>query len=216
MKFSALLFDLDGTLVETIHLYGEAMIRTFSRFGIEIDEADFLAMYHRGTSIDTLLREFLGQEADVSEARSVRDAEYIRLLEERSEWIAGALDVLEASKDVPRAIVTKSWQSYVSAIDRKLGVLEHFDTVITAEHMKPYFKPHPHGFLVAADKLGVSPSDCLVIGDQLFDIEGAKNAGMQSILVCGAHTPKEARECAMRNVGSLEGLIDFLHPLHFF
>ena len=210
MRLGALLFDLDGTLVETIHLYGEAMITTFAGYGVEITEEDFLAMYHRGTSIDTLLRERLGQEADVSEARSIRDTEYIRLLEERSEWLPGALEVLKASQSVPRAIVTKSWQSYVSAIDRKVGVLSHFGTVITAEHMKPYFKPHPHGFLVAADMLGVSPSDCLVIGDQLFDIEGAKNAGMQSVLLHGAHTPKEARGVAERDVASLGDLIELL------
>lgn len=207
MRFSALLFDLDGTLVETIHLYGTAMIKTFAEYGVQIDEEDFLAMYHRGTSIDTLLREYIGHSVDVSNARAVRDAEYIRLLEERSAWLPGALDVLKATENIPRAIVTKSWQSYVSAIDRKLGVLSHFDTVITAEHMTPFFKPHPHSFLLTADRLGVAPSECLVIGDQLFDIEGAKNAGMQSCLVRGAHTPREAFGVADRDVVSLADII---------
>lgn len=210
MKFSAVLFDLDGTLVETIHLYEEAMTSTFAGYGLTIDHQDFLAMYHRGTSIDTLLRECLGQDGDVSEARIIRDAEYIRLLEERSEWLPDAVSVLDATQHLPRAIVTKSWQSYVSAIDRKLGVLQHFDTVMTAEHMKPYFKPHPHGFLIAADALGVPPSECLVIGDQLFDIEGAKNAGMQSILFHGPHTPKEAHGSADMDIDSLQKIIELL------
>jgi phosphoglycolate phosphatase len=77
--------------------------------------------------------------------------------------------------------------------------------------MTPFFKPHPHGFLLAADQLGVEPSECLVIGDQLFDIEGAKNAGMQSCLVRGSYTPKGTGNMSSHSVDTLHELLQLIH-----
>lgn len=192
----ALLFDLDGTLVETIHLYEEAMCETLRSYGIECTHEEFIAMYHRGIGIEAFIREHRGDGIDVSSARASRDAAYVRLLRDKTTWLPGAKEVLDATATIPRALVTKSWRHYVDAIDAAIGLAEHFSRIVTANEMQPYFKPHPRGFLLAADALGVDPERCLVIGDQLFDIEAARACGMRSFLIDGYHTPSRARDMA--------------------
>ena len=210
MRFSAILFDLDGTLIETIGLYGRAYDEVFRQHGATVTSEQFLDLYHRGVSIEETLRSLAGPDVDTSTVRARRDKAYIKLLRREAEYLEGAGALLEATKDVPRAVVTGSWMTYVDAIDEKLGIAAHFPVIIAADHMKPFYKPHPHGFLLAADRLGVEPKDCLVIGDQLFDVDGAKAAGMMSCLIWNAHTPKNAAGKADKEVRSLAELLRLL------
>lgn len=210
MHFSAILFDLDGTLIETIPLYARAYAAAFGVHNVVLSQEQFLHLYHAGVPIEDTLAKFAKPGTDTSQVRAHRDREYMDLLRREAAYFPGALELLRATESVPRAIVTGSLQTYIDAIDEKLDVNDHFDTVITADLMKPFHKPHPHGFLLAADALGVAPEDCLVIGDQLFDVEAATAAGMTSCLIWREYTPKHAAGAADMDVRSLAEILPLI------
>lgn len=205
MKYEAILFDLDGTLVDTIGLYSRAVIRTFQDHGHVLTEERLHDFYTGGHSIDEWFAEVSGVPAAPVTLRPRRDELYLKLLSEESEYLDGALDLLGHTSKTPRAIVTGSWRTYVDAIHKKISIGDHFSEIICCDDMGmgKYMKPHPHGLFVACDRLGIDPKNCLMVGDQLFDIDAAKAAGMESCLLWSTHTPKHAAGKADREVGSL-------------
>jgi HAD superfamily hydrolase (TIGR01509 family) len=208
MKYKALLFDLDGTLVETVGLYAQAVIRTFKEHGHEVTEDGFHDFYTGGSSIEDWFQNLSVPQVMPETFRPRRDEIYMKILSEHSEYVDGALDLLAHTKAVPRAIVTGSWKKYVDAIHSKIGVQDHFEHIVCCDDMGMglYMKPHPHGLFVACQRLGIEPEECLMIGDQTFDTDAAKAAGMDSCLIWGTHTPKHAAGTATHEVQSLKEL----------
>ncbi len=210
MRFSAILFDLDGTLIDTISLYRRACIGGMKAVGLTLAEDDFHDLYVSGASIDQWVRSRGGNDAMTPVVREERDRLYRQALQTNAEFFPGAEDLLRAVAKHPKAIVTGSWRSYVDALDECTNITDHFEHIVTADDTNPFHKPHPHGFLLAADRLGVEPKDCLVVGDQMFDIEGAKAAGMTSCLTWTAYTPKHAAgkaDMEIRSLTELEALL---------
>lgn len=193
MSYAAILFDLDGTLVHTIDLYGDAVCDMFASAGVRLPRRAFRASYIAGLTLREWLLTHGVSEEKMQALRPLRDEQYAKLLREKVEWIDGAENLLAALKEThPLGLVTGSWKSYVDAIDARLPVSKHFQTVVTADDMGDFMKPHPHGLLLAADRLRVEPERCLYVGDQLFDVEAAKSAGMTSCCVRGTYTPDAA------------------------
>ena len=92
----------------------------------------------------------------------------------------------------------------------KLRLSDSVGAMITADEMLPFRKPHPHGLLIAADRIGVDPATSIYIGDQIFDLHAAKAAGMTSCLIRGAHTPEGAEKEADLVAASLQDLLTML------
>jgi HAD superfamily hydrolase (TIGR01509 family) len=210
MKYDAILFDMDGTLVETTELYFRACRDAFQKLGHTLTPETYAEWYGKGWSIERWMRELAGPQEDVSKIRSLRDARYIELLSTESEYIPGSHDVLAATEEHPRAIITGSWRKYVNAIDSKLNITNHIDKIISADEMGDFMKPHPHGLLLACEMLGVKPEKCLMVGDQLFDIDAARALTMDSCLIWHTHTPKAAAGKATYEVDSVGHLLKHL------
>lgn len=106
--------------------------------------------------------------------------------------MAGAQDLLKALEEemlkknkVSRlGVVTNATSANADLTLAKSGLEQYFATVVTADDItKGHGKPHPDGFLITAARLGVDPEKCVVIGDSMVDIAGAKRAGMMAILL---------------------------------
>jgi len=220
VPFSALLFDLDGTLVDTITLYGQAVLRSLEEIGIQATEDEFRDWYIRPLHLGQILALYGRTEDQIPALRLRRDALYEELLRTKVEWLPGAEELLEtvkkknpksptmprsprkqhssessdssASSDSsrPLALITGSWLSYVNAVDSRLRVKRFFDPIITADEIHACMKPNPYGLLLACDRLGVDPKTCLYIGDQQFDIDAAHAAGMEAWLLKGEWSPE--------------------------
>ncbi len=200
MRYSAILFDLDGTLVDTITLYGEAVLGSLKEIGIEATMDQYREWYHAPLHLSGILALYGMTEKDAPTIRQRRDEMYVELLRKKTEWLPGARELLETlasatpvplAPSAPLAIVTGSWMTYVDAIDSRLGVKKYFDVFVTVDDMGKFTKPHPHGLLLACDRLGVKPEDCLYIGDQRFDAEASAAAGMDCLLVKGTWSPED-------------------------
>ncbi|OIO54369.1 hypothetical protein AUJ46_03465 [Candidatus Peregrinibacteria bacterium CG1_02_54_53] len=143
------------------------------------------------------------------EMRSIRDTDYVDLLRNHACWFGGAQALLESLLGkISLGLVTGSWKIYVDEVDARLNFLRYFDTVVTEDRMggAGFPKPHPHGLLLATKELGVAPKHCVYIGDMTTDVECAHRAGMQSFIINGTFTAKEALQQSDRSFASLREL----------
>ncbi|MBP7114210.1 MAG: HAD family phosphatase [Candidatus Peribacteraceae bacterium] len=203
MKFAAILFDLDGTLIHTTHLYEEACIAGMRSIGLPFSPDDFRRLYPTSYAMTSWITDKGGDAGRIEEVRTARDLVYHELLSTRSEYCSGATNILTFLKDHPTGVVTNSWRSYLDAIHKKLSIYDRLTEIVTADDMGDLCKPHPHGLLMTADKLKADPKNSIYIGDQIFDLEAARAAGMTACLVRGPHSPEGAEKHADIVVESL-------------
>ena len=193
-RFKALLFDLDGTLVDSLAMVQNVMETWCRRHGIPFEKA--LEVCHGGRTVDTvaLLAPHLCARKEAKEIERMEDAASGSLMP-----IAGAAHFLASLQAVPWAIVTSS---NLEAATLKLSVcgLPKPPILITAESVTQG-KPHPEPFLLAAEKLGVAPAECLVFED-------ADN-GVNSALAAGCHVMLVGQGCAIEHPGIVGRLADF-------
>ncbi|MDO8468631.1 MAG: HAD family phosphatase [Candidatus Peribacter sp.] len=206
MEVQAILFDLDGTLVDSIPLYKQAYFQTLSVFGLVLSEQEFNKIFWENHKLTNVLMRFNLSHRD-AEIRKYRDDLYTKTLSEKVKWFEDAKDFADSLKnETPRAIVTGSWRSYVDAIERRIDLSPISSMIVTADDCQPYDKPHPHSLLLAAERLGIAPEHCIYIGDQDFDIQAARSANMANCLIAREHTSPQAHQNAMHVIRSLQEL----------
>lgn len=162
-KFAALIFDLDGTLADT-KLDFQAIRR-------ELDFPEGIGLLEHIETLDDA--ELVAHAHAVIDRHEMEGAG-------RATWIDGAERLLQRLKDeaFPTGILTRNSRRAVDKTRRVLGL--DVDPILTREDCKP--KPHPQGLLMIADRLSVAPSECIYVGDFIFDLECARNAGMTACL----------------------------------
>jgi len=179
----AVVFDFDGTLVDTVDLLSEAWSRAASLMNIQVaSKAVEKYIGLAGPEISLKITE--GDEAKAAELRrlkdNVYDSEYmdkIRLFED----VEPSLRILRGKRlkiAVASSQASRKLKQYLSL----LGVLKMVDALVGSDTVKRR-KPAPDVFLRAAELLRVKPEECFAVGDTFFDCESAKNAGMRFILV---------------------------------
>jgi phosphoglycolate phosphatase len=212
VKYDAILFDLDGTLVATPDLWADAYLETLKKYGIKLEYDYFIQeFYQKSRPLQEALAELGIDETQWDEVRYARDAEYCNKLRKSTVWYDDALEMLtKLSDDTPKAIVTGSWRSYTDALHESIQLYDIFSTVITADDCDAIHKPNPHGLLLGCEKLNVDPTKCLYVGDQDFDIEAAHRAGMEGCIVSRKWTPEGASEEADIVCTELTELLEWL------
>jgi HAD superfamily hydrolase (TIGR01549 family) len=205
MMQRAVLFDLDGTLVNTIGLWAKAYLQTLREVGVKIDAEEFMqTIYTQNLHFELVLKHYGLDTSRADSFRAIRDERYAHLLRTEPLWLEGAEDLLKEIIDTyETGIVTGSHLHYIEAIEEQLPLRSLVPLIITCDDTKGRSKPHPYGLLLACEKLGVEPEECVYIGDQEFDIAAANNANMTSCLVWTEHTPATAGQEADIAVQSL-------------
>jgi HAD superfamily hydrolase (TIGR01509 family) len=210
MTPTALLFDLDGTLVDTIGQYEKACTIAFAEHGMSVTPEEFTQWYRDAWHLTQMLAHYGKTEADAPGIRERRDALYVELLRTDAAWLPGAEEALTRLRDagMPLALVTGSWKQYVDALDARLDLRRFFPVQVTMDDMGKLSKPHPHGLLLACDALGVRPEECAYVGDQLFDAEAAHRAGMPCWTVRGRFSPPDIHARGNRILASIAEAAD--------
>ena len=182
-SFAGLIFDLDGTLINSMPLHNKAWITVLQKQGYQLDES-FLNELAGVPSIKTaeiMIRRF-GWKLDAVDIVREKEAYYfsnINLVEPFSEILQIVNDNFRLK---PMAIVTGGQRVDVSKVLKTLDLEKLFNVVVCADDTANG-KPSPEPFLLAAKKLKVPPENCLVFEDGKAGILGAKNAGMKTIRV---------------------------------
>jgi beta-phosphoglucomutase family hydrolase len=182
-KFAAYLFDCDGTIADSMPLHYVAWKQALGKWNCEFDERTFYAWGGMPTAeiIATLNRRH-GLEMVVETVCTEKENLYYEMLPQLKA-IAEVVEHIEAQhKRIPFAVVSGGTLETVVASLTAVNLLDKFDVFVCAGDYKKG-KPDPEPFLLAAEKLGVNPKDCLVFEDTEMGIQAATAAGMASVRV---------------------------------
>jgi beta-phosphoglucomutase family hydrolase len=181
--FQAYLFDCDGTIVDSMPLHYVAWKETLEEWNCVYEEKLFYAWGGRPvTEIISRLNEMQGLKMPIEAVARRKEIHYLNQLA-HLKVIPEVVEQIEAQHGrIPLAVVSGSRRESVVNSLTSVHLLDKFDTMVCAEDYKNG-KPAPDAFLLAAERLGVAPKDCLVFEDTDLGIQAATAAGMASVRV---------------------------------
>ena len=179
--YAALIFDCDGTLADTMPTHFAAWTAALRSLSADITEKRF---YELGGVPSAAIIEILNAEngytLDVGRTVEEKERRYVEGLHQAQE-IKAVVDVARAHQGkVPMAVASGGLRHIVTRTLDMLGLTALFDTVVTADDVLRG-KPAPDIFLLAAERLGVAPEDCVVYEDGEPGILAARAAGMRVV-----------------------------------
>jgi HAD superfamily hydrolase (TIGR01509 family) len=182
-NFRAYLFDCDGTIVDSMPLHYIAWKTSLAEWNCVYEEKLFYSWGGRPIrEIISLLNRMQGLNMPVDEVATRKESLYLALLPQLKP-IPEVLEHIHAQYGrIPLAVVSGSRRDSVVGSLTATNLLDKFDTLVCAEDYQ-LGKPAPDAFLLAAQRLGVPPSQCLVFEDTELGIEAATAAGMASVKV---------------------------------
>lgn len=182
-QYQALIFDLDGTLVDSMPLHLAAWEEASRQFGFHFD-AGWLHSLGGVPSrkIAALIVEQQGMPLDTARVAEVKAQHYARMLEQARPFPAMLQLLKRWQGRLPMAIGTGSARSAAEAVLRNTELAGFMSAVVTADDVEEH-KPNPHTFLLAARRLGVDPARCLVFEDTEIGRQAAEAAGMACVMV---------------------------------
>jgi beta-phosphoglucomutase-like phosphatase (HAD superfamily) len=183
-SFKAVLWDMDGTLVDTEPYWIAAEYRLVAAFGGEWNDAHAHALVGNPLLVSAAyIREHGGVDLPPEEIVDRLLDEVIRDTRRHTEWRPGVPALLGSLRDagVPCAMVTMSYRSLAEAVAEQLPV-DTFATLVTGDEVERG-KPDPESYLAAAARLGVDPEGCIAIEDSPAGVASAEAAGCMVIAV---------------------------------
>ena len=186
----AVLWDLDGTIIDSAPYHERAWQTTFDAEGIPFDAADFRRTF--GWRNDRILFDIVGPDLPPERVAALAQAkeEHYRALV-RQEGIAplrGVRAWLERlhAQGIPQAIVSSAPRENITVVLATLDATDLFQALISGDDVAQG-KPDPASFLLAARQLGVPPTACVVVEDAPAGVEAARRAGMTCLAVTTSH-----------------------------
>lgn len=206
----AIVFDLDGVLVDTEIWWDEVRTRFAAALGRRWTEVDRVAVMGSNTrQWRARMRECLGLDTSEDEIeRAVIDGMLDRYAAEGAPAIDGAAEVVRRlSGRYALAVASSAPPQIIEAALEGLGVRDRIGAVASSDEVAAG-KPAPDVFLLAARRLGVAPAECLVVEDSLNGVLAARAAGMPVVLIPNASVPPAAgaREAATYYLPTLRDL----------
>ena len=197
-NIKACLFDMDGTLLESMHVWRDIDIEFLGRFGYELPPT--LQSEIEGMSFGETARYIKNKfDLPVSEGEMMdawNQMAYQKYAEE-IDFKKGAFEFVKMLKEkgIRTAICTSNSRELVNAVGEHLGFGPYFDTIITSCEVGAG-KPAPDIYLEAARRVGVEPEHCLVFEDIIPGLTAGKRAGMRLCAVEDAYSSdqKEAKK----------------------
>ena len=208
MNRRAVIFDMDGVLIDSYRAHLEAWQRLGEKLGRPVTEEVFVPTFGRVNR--EIFHHLWGDaftDAEIDRWGDWKERAYREIILKRFPAMQGAADLLDSLKGAGFALAIGSSgpPENVAAALAGLGRPAIFDVIVTGREVA-HGKPHPEVFLKAAEKLGLSPRCCAVIEDSLAGLEAAARAGMTPIGLTGTFTRERLAEKAALVVESLREL----------
>lgn len=195
MAQPALIFDMDGVIVDSNAAHRQAWEVYNRGFGLETTEAMHQRMY--GKRNDEIVRDFFGDlpPAEVAARGAAKEVLYRQMIDGRIEslLVPGLRGFLEGHAAAPKAVASNAEPANVQFLLERAGLLRYFSVVVDG-HQVHHPKPDPEIYLRAASLLGAAPAHCIVFEDSYAGVEAARAAGMRvvGILTTHSHLPGAA------------------------
>ena len=214
----ALIFDLDGTLVESLPGIAASLNRALNQHGLPGQSHDNVRGFI-GDGAVKLVQRALSTVSRIDLTDSVVKnfaADYAISWPDGTSVYPGMLELLAGleSRGIPLAVLSNKPHAFTTKIVETLFPNTHFAEVLGNHENLPH-KPDPAGALEIAKALGIAPEDCTIIGDSTMDLDTAINAGMKSIAVPWGYHDRERLKEADVIVETMEQLAAALSEKSF-
>lgn len=184
--FEAVIFDMDGVLIDSEPLWKIAMEEVFLSVGCNLTRKDFQRTV--GLRLDEVIEYWYnvagweGVSPNEVEKRIVE--RMISLIQENGKPLEGVIETLNylSEHSFKIGLATSSYNILIETVLNALNIRDRFEVVHSAED-EEYGKPHPAVYLTVAEKLGVNPLKCMVIEDSLNGIIAGKAARMKVVCI---------------------------------
>lgn len=186
MNFKAVLFDMDGLIIDSEPFWRAAHVSTLKKHGVAIHEDDVRKM--AGKRTDEVVQHWRKvhklEHVPSDSIESDVTSKVIESIRKKGTALPGAIPLMKLLKehDVPMAIASSSAQNIIDAVIEILGLGKYIHLAYSAKN-EPQGKPHPGVFLTAAKLLGAHPSECIVLEDAVSGVRAAKSAQMRCIAI---------------------------------
>ncbi len=214
LPVQAVLWDMDGVLVDSADLHFESWTLTLKDYGLVYTRQKFTDTF--GMNNESILKLLLGADSDPALRQEIsqrKEQLFRRMVPGRVEPLPGVPAWLGRFQQagLRQAVASSGPAENLVVLVEALGIARYFATLVSAFDMPG--KPDPAVFLEAARQLGVAPAQALVIEDGLPGVEAARRAGMRCLAVTTTH-PAERLSLADQIVSGLDALAwDDLRPL---
>jgi len=180
-----ILFDLDGTLVDTAHDLAYALNLQRQRHGLDILALDVIRPYasHGSKGLLSIGFDLSPEDDNFSAMREEYLGLYDQVLTRKPVLFEGVAELLETldKKSVAWGVVTNKPRRFTQPLMQNIGLLQRAACVVSGDDaLRP--KPYPDTLLLACEQAGVNPQVCWYIGDAERDIQAGKAAGMQTVV----------------------------------
>ena len=194
-EFKAAIFDLDGVVVNTVPIHFKAWKQMFEEYGKKFTFQDYKEKVDGIPRIDggrAILTDLSDKELiEATEKKQGYFLEYLK--KEKIEVFKPTLRLIEElrAKGIKMAVISSS--KNLPYILQKIGIIKLFDAEVNGNNITKG-KPHPQIFLMAAEKMGVKPENCVVFEDAILGVRAAKRAKMLCIGVDSYNDPQRLKE----------------------
>ncbi|MCD4500856.1 HAD family hydrolase [Chromobacterium vaccinii] len=216
-SFDALLFDMDGLMLDTETLSCAATRRAGAELGIQIDDAMLMGMVGLSEARCTrYIAEYLANEELAAQLQQTSRAGYRRMLEhEEIPLKPGIVELLDWAENqgIPRAVATSTRRAVANVKLARSGLARYFRHTIAGDEVART-KPEPDIYLAAAALLGAAPERCIVLEDSPYGMQAGVAAGSRVLLVPDLIAPSETQRAQTLAVcGDLHQALTLLRSL---
>ncbi|MBN2088650.1 HAD family phosphatase [candidate division KSB1 bacterium] len=192
-KFEAILFDLDGVIINSESLWDESSRIILKGYGFEYRRAEIKHLCTGKTLLESskIIQEFYQLPIRIEELARTRKKMVTALYHEKLGFVDGFLDFIQIviNKKIPVAVATSSQKDLLELVTQKLNLVRFFqEHIYTIDTLSLRSKPAPDIFLHAARQLKLPAESCIVIEDAPYGVQAAKNARMYCIGLIGTNS----------------------------
>lgn len=192
----AIIFDMDGTLLDSARAHAKAFKKVLGEQGFQISEQDVIDRF--GMHSHEIVKQI---------APNIQEEKIVGVIKAKNKVFRkhlrnGGVSMKQGVKKTLKKLKKKGFKLGIASSDvkrnlvedvKKFGLQALFDTITSAqEFVHP--KPHPEQLRTTAQKMGVKPEECVMVGDSKYDVIAAKRAGMKTVLVLGTLNEEQAKE----------------------
>ena len=195
-NYRTVFFDLDGTLVDSGEGVRNSVVYALNKFGIEVENKDSLSCFI-GPPLTVSFKTFYGFDDEKADTGVAFYREYYREKGIFEGYVyEGIEECLKRLKDAGKKIMvaTSKPEVFAKMVLEKFGIAKYFDFIAGATIDEKTRSNKIEIMQYAFDSCGVLPKDVIMVGDRLFDIEGAKHFGMECIAVLYGYGSQEEFE----------------------
>ena len=215
-KIEAVIFDMDGLLLDTERVYKKVMQELCAEWGHEMSHEMFAAFVGIPQCENVpIYHKFFGKDFDIETYEGLLGERFRSEVSKGIPLKHGAKELVSAldKRKVPIAVATSTGASAHDHL-KNADLHHHFDTIVTRLDVSKG-KPHPEPFLTAAERLGVNPTQCIAFEDSHNGVRSASAAGLATVMVPDMLDPTD--EIADMCVAIVPSLLHFKAELdHFF